>query len=147
MLARPHLSPRTAAQGRAEPFPDRRSGTEQGTRRQRAREEVDIADPGRRLVVEFDGAYFHGRPGGLERDIAKTRHLRDSGWTVVRVREHGLTKVDPGFDITVDKDAHPYKVAVAVVEHLVLLGFLSATAAETYVQAGALQAKNCRMPG
>ncbi|WP_148015022.1 zinc-ribbon domain-containing protein [Streptomyces sp. ME109] len=105
------------------------------------REEVDIADPGRRLVVEFDGAYFHGRPGGLERDIAKTRRLRDSGWTVVRVREHSLTKVDPGFDITVDKDAHPYKVAVAVVEHLALLGFISATAAETYVQAGALQAK------
>ncbi|MEU0521104.1 Helicase associated domain protein [Streptosporangium sp. NPDC006007] len=104
--------------------------------------EVDIADHSVRLIVEFDGAYSHGLPGRLERDTVKTGHLREAGWAVVRVREHNLTKIDPVFDVTVGKDAHPYRVATTVITHLSNLGYIPADAAEDYRRAGCLQAKN-----
>lgn len=104
-------------------------------------EEVDIADHTVRLVVEFDGAYYHGRAGSLNRDIRKSRRLRDAGWAVVRVREQDLDKTDPDFDIAVAKDGHPYLVASAVITHLSGLGFIPPYSAQEYLKAGCLQAK------
>ncbi|MFE2157038.1 zinc-ribbon domain-containing protein [Streptomyces lydicus] len=104
-------------------------------------EEVDIADHSARLVVEFDGAYSHSQPGSWERDREKTRRLTGAGWTVVRVREHDLEKIDPVNDVAVGKDAHPYRVATAVIKHLANLGFLSSAQAEKYSEAGDLRAR------
>ncbi|MGW6959130.1 Helicase associated domain protein [Streptomyces chartreusis] len=105
-------------------------------------EEVDVADPTRKLVVEFDGAYFHGKPAALKRDADKTARLRESGWTVVRVREHPLDLIDPDRDVTVPKDAHPYLVASIIIAQLARLGFISPQAAASYCAAGHLQAED-----
>lgn len=104
-------------------------------------EEVDVADHSAKLVVEFDGAYFHSRPGSLERDTAKNARLAAAGWTVVRVREHDLHKINPRLDVTVAKDAHPYIVASAVIRHLSNLGLIQARRAEDYYRNGRLQAE------
>ena len=52
---------------------------------------VDIKIPNRKLIVEFDGEYYHRNR--LEKDIEKTKVLKSLGWQVVRVRELPLIKV------------------------------------------------------
>ncbi|MFF1642918.1 Helicase associated domain protein [Streptomyces sp. NPDC058246] len=104
-------------------------------------EEVDVADPTRKLVVEFDGAYFHNGLAALKRDTDKTARLRESGWTVVRVREHPLDLIDADLDVMVPKDAHPYLVASVVVAQLARLGLIPPQAAKSYCAAGRLQAE------
>lgn len=52
---------------------------------------VDIAIPSLRLIVEYDGRYYHD--GKTARDQAKTDELTTQGWTVLRVREEGLPPV------------------------------------------------------
>lgn len=105
-------------------------------------EDVYIADIARMLVIEFDGAYFHGRPAAWTRDTEKTQRLRASGWIVVRVREHPLERIDEVNDVAVPKDAHPYLVASVVIRHLAVLGLIPAPAADNYCDAGGLQAED-----
>lgn len=53
----------------------------------------DIVSHVLKLVVEFDGAYWHA---GKERtDRSKGTSLRRDGWTVIRVREHPLEALHP----------------------------------------------------
>ncbi len=104
--------------------------------------EVDIADHSRRLIVEFDGAGWHGQPGSLNRDAEKSRELRDAGWTVVRVREQPLQPIDPAFDIAVGNSAHPFSIATAVLFHLAMLGLVATAEADAYAKAGVLRAKD-----
>ena len=54
-------------------------------------EEVDIKIPAHRVVIEYDGAYYH--QNRLDRDRAKTAALEAAGWTVVRMREATLPPV------------------------------------------------------
>lgn len=49
---------------------------------------VDIIVPSEKLVVEYDGSYWHRDK--KERDIYKTEQLEKAGWTVIRVREEPL---------------------------------------------------------
>ncbi|WP_371095115.1 zinc-ribbon domain-containing protein [Streptomyces sanglieri] len=53
----------------------------------------DMVWPGRRLIVEYDGSYWHR--GKEERDSRKATLLRKAGWTVVRVREQPLKALHP----------------------------------------------------
>jgi len=57
---------------------------------------VGTVQGGVRVVVEYDGAYFHGthRPEVWENDLAKTRALLDAGYLVVRLRENKLPLLD-----------------------------------------------------
>ncbi len=64
--------------------------------------QCDMVWPGRRLVIEYDGSYWHRHT--TERDIRKAKTLREAGWVVVRVREQPL------------KALHPYDVLVAPVD-------------------------------
>jgi len=80
---------------------------------------VDICDPHHRLIVEFDGAYWHQ---ALEdRDSAKTQRLESAGWTVIRVREHPLPPVGTNV-VEVQLDEKPHRVAAAVLHVVQQLG-------------------------
>ncbi len=67
---------------------------------------VDIKIPKERVAVEFDGTYWHR--GKEERDARKTGRLQDSGWQVIRVRDHGLDPIAPS-DVQVDTRRMSYK--------------------------------------
>ncbi len=60
---------------------------------------VDIKIPDEKLAVEFDGARWHH--GQEDRDARKSKNLRDSGWQVIRVRDHGQGPIAPS-DVRVD---------------------------------------------
>lgn len=77
---------------------------------------VDMVAPDLRLVMEFDGSYWH--EGRESEDEVKSAILRDAGWTVVRIRESPLKPIDPKFDVVVPYLGAPYDVALRVLEHL-----------------------------
>ena len=61
---------------------------------------VDIKIPEERVVVVyFDDAYWHR--GREDRDTRKSERLRNAGWKVVRVRDHGLGEI-AAIDVPVD---------------------------------------------
>lgn len=65
---------------------------------------ADIVIESLRLVVEYDGAYYHSeqlRPGRTASDRAKTQALREAGFQVIRVREAPLEALDPTWDVVV----------------------------------------------
>jgi very-short-patch-repair endonuclease/endogenous inhibitor of DNA gyrase (YacG/DUF329 family) len=55
---------------------------------------ADILFADQRLVIEFDGDYWHSLPSSVRRDKMKDRFLTARGYRVVRVRE-GEWKADP----------------------------------------------------
>jgi hypothetical protein len=57
--------------------------------------EVDILIPAHRVVVEFDGRYWHARPGSEARDRRKSDAIRAAGYTLIRVREDPLPMLHP----------------------------------------------------
>jgi very-short-patch-repair endonuclease len=74
----------------------------------------DIVDEEARLIVEFDGSYWHR--GSQRTDRSKATNLRRAGWTVIRVREAPLEKLSE-FDVVVPfRD--PEAAARIVLEHL-----------------------------
>ena len=59
--------------------------------------EVDIKIKNPKLIIEYDGAYWHKN---LEdRDKLKTKKLRKAGWTVIRVREKPLNILSRKYNI------------------------------------------------
>lgn len=103
-------------------------------------EKVDMVaeDPtrGLRLVLEFDGVWWHDSQIRRQRDSAKAERLREAGWTVVRIREHHLEKLDAKFDVVVEFNADEDDAALKVLDHLVSLGIVTAVQAEDYREAG-----------
>jgi very-short-patch-repair endonuclease len=69
---------------------------------------ADIVIENERLIVEFDGHFWHANR--YEQDTKKTQDLQDSGWTVIRVREN-LDKVTDN-DVVIER--HPHKNAKSV---------------------------------
>jgi hypothetical protein len=60
---------------------------------------VDMFLPVDKLIVEFDGAYWHRlRPGA---DARKTRHLIANGWQVLRLRQRPLPRIAVGRHLSV----------------------------------------------
>jgi very-short-patch-repair endonuclease len=53
--------------------------------------DVDILMEDLKLVVEFDGAYWHRNK--VDKDRQKTGWLEEEGWTVIRVRERPLESI------------------------------------------------------
>ncbi|CAM5585900.1 hypothetical protein SALBM311S_01206 [Streptomyces alboniger] len=92
-----------------------------------------------RLVLEFDGSYFHGTANSRRKDSMKSQRLRSAGWTVVRIREDPLSLLDSAYDVVVGFVAEPEEAAADVLDHLAQLGLVDAAAAERYRALGAPQ--------
>jgi len=78
--------------------------------------DVDIVIEPLRLIVEFDGAYWHRNKHA--KDAEKTALLEAENWSVIRVRERPLDPVHPN-DVMVETLAPPKEVADAVLKKIV----------------------------
>ena len=62
--------------------------------------EVDIKIPSVKLVIEYDGLYYH--EGEEARDKRKAKAIIEAGWSIVRVREEGLGLIQD-HDVSVEQ--------------------------------------------
>ena len=62
---------------------------------------VDVMVPSERLVLEYDGVFWHKGQESYDRDLSKTEELKARGWTVIRIREEGLKPIQ-SHDLIVD---------------------------------------------
>ena len=99
------------------------------------KQDVDLHAPALRLVIEFDGNYYHSREGSEARDRAKTQLLQNAGWTVVRIREHPLDLIS-STDLRVPAKLSTFKRAVAVLKHLSGLGYVAQDVVARYEAGG-----------
>jgi very-short-patch-repair endonuclease len=76
------------------------------------RQDCDIIFEKDRLIVEYDGAYWHRLK--FERDLEKTRRLVEAGWTVIRIREEPLEIVSP-HDVLVPIGSNTERICGAAV--------------------------------
>ena len=53
--------------------------------------DVDIIIEKYKLIIEFDGSYWHKNT--MDSDLAKTKQLINAGWHVIRLREMPLRKI------------------------------------------------------
>ncbi len=97
--------------------------------------EIDIHAPTLRLVIEFDGNYWHSSKGSEARDRAKTQLLQNAGWTVVRIREHPLDPIS-ATDLRIPTKLTTFKLAVTVLTHLSTLGYVAKAAVVRYEAGG-----------
>ena len=51
---------------------------------------ADIYVPAKSLVIECDGAYWHGRPGAAEKDAQRDKYMRSLGLTILRLPEREI---------------------------------------------------------
>ncbi|WP_406372769.1 zinc-ribbon domain-containing protein [Streptomyces sp. NBC_01550] len=101
--------------------------------------EADIFIPAHRVVVEFDGRYWHARPGAADRDRRKSEAIRGAGYTLIRVREEPLPVLHP-HDVCVP--AGDTKAAVvAVLNRIVEITGRPIPAADTYAATPGLLAE------
>ncbi|NSX37139.1 zinc-ribbon domain-containing protein [Pseudarthrobacter oxydans] len=56
--------------------------------------DISAAIAGHPVVIEYDGAYWHGHPSKVLVDEHKTRDLLEAGYLVVRLREDDLPALD-----------------------------------------------------
>ena len=61
-------------------------------------EDVDIKLANEKVVIEYDGAYWH--KDKAERDKVKTKALEKAGWTVVRAREKPLKVLSRKYNVS-----------------------------------------------
>ena len=62
---------------------------------------VDVMIPSEKLVIEYDGGWWHEGQKSYARDMRKTERLKARGWTVIRIREEGLKPIQ-SHDLIVD---------------------------------------------
>jgi hypothetical protein len=90
---------------------------------------VDVPIKDLRIVVEYDGAFWHGTDAASERDVRKTNALVAEGWRVLRVRERPLDTLKSaagaldgeggGYtDVAVSKDDPAHAVAATALEEI-----------------------------
>ncbi|SFF45286.1 zinc-ribbon domain-containing protein [Blastococcus tunisiensis] len=82
--------------------------------------EADILDRERRLVVEYDGSYWHAGEVMERRDRDKTARLTEAGYTVIRVREAPLAPITAA-DVTCSEEDPIHLVAAAVLDRIAAL--------------------------
>jgi Probable Zinc-ribbon domain/Protein of unknown function (DUF559) len=82
--------------------------------------EADILDRERRLVVEYDGSYWHAGEDVERRDRDKTARLTEAGYTVIRVREVPLAPLTAA-DVTCGEEDPIHLVAAAVLDRIAAL--------------------------
>ena len=62
---------------------------------------VDVMIPSEKLVLEYDGGWRHDNQKSYARDMRKTKELKIKGWTVIRIREMPLGRIQ-SHDLLVD---------------------------------------------
>ncbi len=77
--------------------------------------DVDILVPDLRLVVEYDGSFWHRDKH--DQDCDKTDRLQRNGWRVIRVREQPLDTVGPQ-DVLVPEGIDPKQCANLVLRRI-----------------------------
>jgi len=93
---------------------------------------VDICFPDQRLIVEYDGAWWH--TGKETKDRVKSDSLASDGWHVVRVRVHPLP-LEQGparLDVPAVGDEAAHVTARRVLEMCVERGWLTGDVLESY---------------
>jgi hypothetical protein len=80
---------------------------------------ADIVMPAMRLVVEYDGSYYHARKARADRK--QTTDLESVEWTVVRVREEPLPALG-GHEIFVGPIEPIKSVTIKVLDSLAAIG-------------------------
>ena len=102
---------------------------------------VDFASAEHRLVVEYDGANYHAREGYPERDQRKTADLMEHGWTVLRVRERPLLRLN-AWDVLCSHSGRISPVVVDTLHSLTCLApnIVEQSRAAQYLQDGVLRA-------
>ena len=83
-------------------------------------EDVDIKLANEKVVIEYDGAYWH--KDKAERDKAKTKALEKAGWTVIRVREKPLKVLSRKYNVS-SKTGEYKETANKVLNKLNQLGY------------------------
>jgi len=78
--------------------------------------DVDIIIEDLKVVVEFDGNYWHRNKA--DKDLQKTHKLEDEGWNVIRVRERPLDSIHVN-DVMVEAQAPAKTVADLVLNKIV----------------------------
>jgi len=56
--------------------------------------QCDLFIPSKNLVIECDGDYWHNYPNGNERDHIRTKELKAKGFSVLRLWERNIRKMD-----------------------------------------------------
>ena len=82
--------------------------------------QVDIAIPPLRVIVEYDGSYYHANK--LRADRIQTSALESAGWTVLRVREEPLPDLG-GNEIFVKSTDSIKSVTIKALHALSRLGY------------------------
>lgn len=98
---------------------------------------VDILVKSLGIAVEFDGSYSHRGKAHEQRDVLKTKMLRDAGYRVVRIREEPLALLDPQHDVSVEQNRVPdvKAITITVLRHMVSLGWIGSDVTSSYVKA------------
>ena len=82
---------------------------------------VDIKIPSERLVLEYDGYHWHKSQDSHVRDADKTEILKARGWTVIRIREMPLKRIqshDLLIPITYPPDDEVKRLVDKVLRHI-----------------------------
>jgi hypothetical protein len=77
--------------------------------------DVDILIREKKLIIEYDGSYWHREK--FEKDKAKAELLRKSGWTVIRIRERPLLPTSK-FDISTDDREPIHNLTIRLIEQI-----------------------------
>ena len=93
--------------------------------------DVDIICRDQKLIIEYDGSFYHKGGESLLRDIKKTSLIEESGWTVIRVREKPLPKIGEN-DVIGIKSCDYFRTANTAISQLALLGFIDEEDAVNY---------------
>lgn len=80
---------------------------------------ADYASGRNKIVFEYDGVFYHSHR--IDKDKEKTRAIRRLGWTVIRVREKGLSKIQRKLDLIVDPSKTIECRIQLVCQHIVAL--------------------------
>jgi len=83
-------------------------------------EDVDIKLANEKVVIEYDGSYWH--KDKAERDKTKTKALEKAGWTVIRVREKPLKVLSRTYNVS-SKTGEYKETANKVLKKLNQLGY------------------------
>jgi len=83
-------------------------------------EDVDIKLVNEKVVIEYDGSYWH--KDKAERDKAKTKALEKAGWTVIRIREKPLKVLSRKYNVS-SKTGDYKETANKVLKKLNQLGY------------------------
>ncbi|WP_442929099.1 zinc-ribbon domain-containing protein [Mycobacterium sp. MS1601] len=88
---------------------------------------ADIVLPDIRLVIEYDGSYYHANK--LLDDQKQTAALESAGWTVLRVRERPLGSLG-GHEVFVSPTEPVKSLAISILRALTDLGVVAPKGAE-----------------